>query len=476
MMTLVPFIPDLIKAAAFIWNGERKLSLERWRLEQDSLKHQRSLEFDRWCVARSESFAQYALAARRETALQQDARREEFETWCQHQRETIERELAKYARETQRQSDERHLAFQRWRFEQERQWRQALAIFDNHTRLAIARDSHRAQLDSVEFQRTLQHFPLSLSPAQLLTIYDDYVGAKVQIAPMLIFVAPPPMGPGAPSDIPFGSLQSDVSERLRTILQTYNDEGRSNRLFGDAWQPHAGRGETAVEMIFRALRGIPTLVIETELSEHYLNLRFAYWSVQCKEFLYKPVISQFGYRDALMGDPSRAARRLVDYIAQLHCLVATHVLDLYYLTGPAMLRPLLPSLAGQLAAPDGDLDLGGLYRSYLEAYAGLAEHLPDRAPELLIEGALFPGCPLPLLRTRTNEAIRSWQNLYEPGRGSSDSDFDAVLRLLQVEDQPFAVRLLEAFTRLADERQHPLRALIAKWEYDKVVNASWFSP
>jgi hypothetical protein len=523
-------LPALIEAGKDIYVKERDIHTERWRIDQQRQQQQESLSFRKWCLERSQEFERYIEISKHEWQQVRDEKLMAFAAWCEEQKQRIQWELKAYERETVRQSDERKFAFQRWRFEQEKEWQRQLAIFDYEIKLEIAVYERQTAMQSIEFQRQLDNFPLKISPSQLLEPYQQYQSGRDKPIPLLILLSPPHVDFEGIQDSEFPPMEKRLSEGIRQFLSNYSEEERPIKFLGGAWESKRLHSETAAEMLFGILKAIPTLVLESEIDGDYLNFRIAFWKLGQGEYVYKPIISRLPYRqilyeyakaDALEWQldrekylkqgkseqevmeiggvdevnlktvnreetgrslgivreneyriTSKHIERLFESLTICHCLIAGCIIDIHYLTGPRKIPPLLPQLLPKLVKDACTPKLiKDIITEYYSIYAETRVEMPYWMPELYLELALHvTDLDKSLVKEQIKHALDFWLQLHPDLQCKGGDDLETVIVNLQIDNQSYTEKLRDCL-RIVGDKQHAIQLshILNTWYEQKIT-------
>lgn len=195
--------------------------------------------------------------------------------------------------------------------------------------------------------------------------------------PLTIFFSPPVLrydpAPNTSAQSQFPMMESTLAAALRHLFEQYNNRHRPIKFMHGDWITKNRRGESAVNQIYRDLKEIPVMVLETEVEESYLNINIGFWNNDFDDARFKTVVRKFHWQDAI-GEISqrlinqwktqgknietesdrtefirRSKEAFTHYMEVLHCIHVGMVADEYFLLySPQQQLPLLPTLLPEL--------------------------------------------------------------------------------------------------------------------------------
>ncbi|NEO31518.1 MAG: WD40 repeat domain-containing protein [Symploca sp. SIO3C6] len=194
------------------------------------------------------------------------------------------------------------LDFQKWHFQQEKELQQQLVAYNRQTLLELAAYQRETTLQLPEVHKILDHWPLRLFPSQLLT-----ENSQTKVLPLRIFVAPPNIQFERFGQTPQGTpdIELKLAQRMREFLsQNYplRSSIRATEFLGGAWESKRFHSESSIKALFGMLKSEPTLILESEIDDHDLTFRIAYWGLgqetYCYETIFKLSYQDFIYESA----------------------------------------------------------------------------------------------------------------------------------------------------------------------------------
>lgn len=447
--------------------------------------------------------------------------------WREQQAEAaaaLERERMEFADRAH--ADQMAFARERLLAERETQWQ----VAHQHYRAMVdqAAIKRQALLESTEYARILQDFPLTIYPTPLL---EGLAGREHEPLPLLVILSPPEID-FDPASKSMGSglmVQKALEERVRSFLDAYRDAGRHIEFLGGAWRSKQFSGEAASRTTFAVLRSRPTLILECEADSSYLSLRIAYWDLGASGPTGRSVLSRVPYRDVLYeiardrarawrvdreryvlagksddellelgGTDERNHRMLereeeaqqlgaqssrnsfqidayhlelfAESLAECHILLAGLMADVYHLVN-FQLAPVLPSLlASSVRKGFVPAVLDSVVETYLGLFRAVDTYLPAWKPELLLALALQIGRAGD--RARSGELIEEALGVICAQRRISSAAQGRLARISKALG-PGDQALLEALVLSLDAadqdgRAEPLRALLSKFTQQRL--------
>ena len=204
--------------------------------------------------------------------------------------------------------NDKNLAFQTWKWEQEGKLQTQLAMYNRETQQLISQYQRETALKLPEVNKLYETWPLRIVPSQILQNNNQ------AITPLKIIIAPPKIDfdkfdTDADSSVP--KLEKRISENLRQFLgQHYAlDSGKHPVEFiGGAWDAKRFHGESSIKALFSMLNSEPILVIESEIEDDLLNIRFAYWTAGHVHYQYTSVVTGFKFHDHVYTSAKQRAQ------------------------------------------------------------------------------------------------------------------------------------------------------------------------
>ncbi|NEP02920.1 MAG: WD40 repeat domain-containing protein [Symploca sp. SIO2E9] len=188
------------------------------------------------------------------------------------------------------------LDFHKWDFQQEKELQQQLVTYNRETLLELAAYQRETTLQLPEVHKILDHWPLRLFPSQLLTEHNH-----TKLLPLRIFIAPPNIQFERFGETVLGKpeIELKLSQRLREFLsQNYplRSSIRSTEFLGGAWESKRFHSESSIKALFGMLKSEPTLILESEINDHDLTFRMAYWGLGQETYCYETIL-KLSYQD-----------------------------------------------------------------------------------------------------------------------------------------------------------------------------------
>jgi hypothetical protein len=508
---------------------KRSLLAAQYEWQRELARFQRETHFE---IAAYQKDADFQIAAyNREVELKLETRRQFFQTWRLEQEQKIQKELAVFNRETRIQADEKRIDFEKWRFQEEKKLELELSAYAYEKRLEIAAYQRQTAIQSIEYKKILDNYPLKLSPTQILDSYKEYQDSKEPM-PLLIFISPPQLDfDQFGNDVrEFPRIEKELAEGMRQFLDNYSNQNRPIRFLPGAWETKRIHSETAVEMLFWTFRSIPTLILESEVDDEHLNLRAAFWGIGQQTPRYKPIISRLPYRNILFksakanalkwridrdkyiaqgkteaelaerggidetnlrtleleeADKSLGINRgyeykvdsthfenLSDFLTLYHCLIAGWVADVYHLTNTKaapLLPSLLPSLSRDVLTPDIIESIGINYEAIYEMLGTDMSHwMPELYLDLARAMAELPNKTWAM--QQVDKAIQYWIELHPKAARPGGNGFEIMKSGLEIEDMEFVGKLKDCFLAIEEvDRSTQMEGVLNSW-HEKRIN------
>ncbi len=252
-----------------------------WVQHQDNLALRESLEKDR--QAAMEKLA----AVNHERSLEIQKRSQEHQKELEEYRATIQVAL-----------QEKNLDFQRWRLQEEKELQLRIVNLRHQLDFEIAKYNRETALNTIREQRRLANSPINLVPDDLLE--SPYFDGQM---PLRILLSPPELNSDNFGQKSLGfKIENRLAEELREFLQrnySFNGEHRRTQLLDGAWVSKKFRGGAGIQSLHSQLKAVPTVVLESEADDSYLNFRVAYWRGDGSEPQQDSILSGFPYREFL---------------------------------------------------------------------------------------------------------------------------------------------------------------------------------
>ena len=321
-----------------------------------------------------------------------------------------QKELEEYRAMVQVAIQEKNINFQKWRLQQEKELQLKIIQLRHQLDFEIAKYNRETALNAVREQRRLANSPITL-------VSDDLIESPYRDGsmPVRILLSPPELNSDSFGQKSLGfHIENHLAEELREFLQQnypFNGECRQTQLLDGAWASKKFRGGAGIQALHSQLKAVPTIVLESEADNNYLNFRVAYWRGDGSEPQHSSILSGFPYRDFLYESARERARswaktkeqlkakgrtdeqikamgesnefnlfilqeeqelakdgidlssldlqkqykigekdfqKLHKYLISIHCLAVSVIADIHYLTQEKHLTPLLPNLLPKL--------------------------------------------------------------------------------------------------------------------------------
>lgn len=357
-----------------------------WTKHQENIELQKTLEKDRQ-------------AAMKKLAKINHKRILKLQKLSQEHQEKLE----KYRAEIQYAILDKNINFQKWKLNQETELQREILILRQQFDWELACYHRETAIQQLEYNQSPIPVALLRSPYQNETL------------PLRILISPPELNSDNFGQESLGfKIENQLTEELRQFLATYypfNGKHRQTQLLDGAWQSKKFRGGGGIQLLYEPLKGVPTIVLESEVDAHYLTFRLAYWRGDGSKYQEISILSNFPYREFLYDSARERAkkwqgirekllaegeteetirmngrerefnlfilnqeqkylekgikpedlelyesykisdkdlRKLHQYLITLHCMAVALVADTHYLSPIDNITPLLPSLLPQL--------------------------------------------------------------------------------------------------------------------------------
>ena len=219
-----------------------------------------------------------------------------------------QKKLEKYRAIVQLAILDKNLDFQKWKLEQEKELQLRIIDLRQAFEHELAQYNRETALKTIREQRRLTNSPITL-------VSDDLLESPYRdgIMPLRIFLSPPELNYDSFGQKSFGfNIENHLAESLRDFLEKYypfEGENRQTQLLDGAWVSKKFRGGAGIHALYSQLKAVPTVVLESEVDNNYLNFRVAYWRGDGSEYQYKSILSSFPYRDFLYESVRERARK-----------------------------------------------------------------------------------------------------------------------------------------------------------------------
>jgi WD40 repeat protein len=140
-----------------------------------------------------------------------------------------------------------------------------------------------------QWQDFLVKSPLELSNHQTIS-------PRIIISPLVIDNSP--------------NINKSLVDGLRQFLDKnypLDSQTRGTKLLDGSREGNRWRGQASIDALFGMLKSTPTLVLESEVVDNYLDLRIAYWGSDKEKYLYKSIISGLAYQEILYFSAKKRA-------------------------------------------------------------------------------------------------------------------------------------------------------------------------
>ncbi|MEH2026399.1 tetratricopeptide repeat protein [Nostoc sp.] len=226
-----------------------------------------------------------------------DEERQNIQQELQELRQSLQQEQIKQQDQLEIGSQEA----QRELFKQQKQMEQQLAIYNRQTQLKIADYQRQTALQLPEVQKIFDNWPLTIVPSQILNERRDN-----SLIPIRIFLSPPKLSKvlfkkdGDFSE-GFPEIKLKLEQGLSEFLDKYyplQDKLRPTEFLGGAWDSNRARREASIKALFGMLKSEPSLILESEIINNEIVLRFGYWGIGQDNYSYQS-ISKLPYREIM---------------------------------------------------------------------------------------------------------------------------------------------------------------------------------
>ncbi|MDJ0677875.1 MAG: SUMF1/EgtB/PvdO family nonheme iron enzyme [Calothrix sp. MO_167.B42] len=206
--------------------------------------------------------------------------------------------------------DKNHREFQIEQFQKQQLLQKALVNYKRKKILQTAIKQQEAVLASLNAYNLLPNWPLKVVPALLLNSeqrHNYHLPLKI--------IAIPPKLDWEQFGIT-GKKRIKIDRYLTQGLEGFFQEHYSLKNFQRAveivkvgWHRRRYQGISSIQTIFEMLRSQPTVILDLEIQDHYLNFRVFYWEVGQKEYSSAQILSQFPFREIVYESAKSRARK-----------------------------------------------------------------------------------------------------------------------------------------------------------------------
>jgi WD40 repeat protein len=214
-------------------------------------------------------------------------------------------EIAEFIQSVNLAIQQNSVEYQQWRFAQEKALQQQLAGYNRETQLKVAQEQRETTLKLAEVEKILENWPLRLLPSQIL---KSYTGTGS--VPLRIILSPPDSNTlvknltkqfeSLISLIP--DIETRLSQGLREFLNRhypFHHSLQPTEFLGGVWESSQFHSEASIKALFGLLKSEPTLVLESEVDQTFINFRMAYWGLAQSSYCYETIV-KLPYRQILV--------------------------------------------------------------------------------------------------------------------------------------------------------------------------------
>lgn len=283
-------------------------------------------------------------------------------------------------------------------FEKRKELEWALKQYERETQIILAEKQRDNLLQSAEFQRIFDKYPLNIMFTPTLEWYKNYCRDGNPVPPLII-TSPPivKFDPAPRSFAPpeFLEISDTVETELRIFLAKHyglKNSSRPAKPMTGAWKSKAIHWDAALEPLFYTHKTIPTLVLESTVSGKNFNLRVAWWDMR---------LNAVSYPFDEIHIPWQEVSNLSNFLAVLHCLLTGLILDEYYLFH-YQVCPKLPEILVDLMKDIPDETAKDLMGMVVSRYQVILKAIEEARPTWI------PNLALDLAQVLANLPNQSW--------------------------------------------------------------------
>ncbi|MEL6987351.1 MAG: formylglycine-generating enzyme family protein, partial [Bacteroidota bacterium] len=442
-----------------------------------------------------------------------------------------QKELEGYRATVQYAIQEKSIDFQKWKLQEEKELQLTIINLRHQLNWEIAKYNRQTALNTIREQRRLVNSPINLVSDDLLE--SPYSNSSM---PLRILLSPPELNSDSLGQQSLGfKIENHLAEELREFLQqsySFNGKQRQTQLLDGAWVSKKFRGGAGIQALHSQLKAVPTIVLESEADNNYLNFRVAYWRGDGSEPVHNSILSGFSYRNFLYESARDRARnwakikeqlqakgkseeqikamggsnefnlfilqqeqelsqdgidledleiqkqykigekdfqRLHKYLITTHCIAASVIADIHYLTQNDTLTPLLPSLLPELLKElpnNHELQktmLDWLVDSYNLVYQKLEKLMAGWIPELMMQFAVALSNleDKSYAKKQGEESVKAWLRV----RGIKNYSRKALKDVVTRNDEPYFKSLQKFIRKMESEEGLALiKQLLEDWQ------------
>ncbi len=206
--------------------------------------------------------------------------------------------------------DKNQREFQGELFKQQQLLQKALVSYKRKKLLQTANKQREAVLASLDAYNLLPNWPLKLVPALILNSEhrNNYH------LPLRVISIPPQLDWDQFGTVANQSPKIDqyLAEGLEGFLQQHyslKNFKRAVELVKVGWHRRRYKGACSIQTIFEMLKSQPTVILDLEIQDYYLNFRVFYWEVGQKEYSCAQILSKFPFREIVYESAKSRARK-----------------------------------------------------------------------------------------------------------------------------------------------------------------------
>ena len=410
--------------------------------------------------------------------------------------------------------DKNHREFQIEQFQQQQLLQKALVNYKRQKILQTAIKQQEAVLSSLNAYNLLPNWPLKVVPALILNPEQRHN----YHLPLKIISIPPKLdweqfGTTAKK---LTKIDQYLTQGLEEFLQenySFKNFNRAVELVKVGWHRKRYQGISSIQTIFEMLRSQPTVILDLEIQDHYLNFQIFYWEVGQKEYSCAQILSQFPFREIVyesaksrarkwkivkqllektgkqpqeinmvdsynlevlevedkirqLGiDPRKLPRRyklkqedltaLAEFLLSCHCLVTACLTDIHHVI-TNNLTPQLPSLLPQLI-PNNPTEetIQTIVSKYSSMFQNLEDERLEQMPEFALELANSFKCLTNKFwaQKQLDYSIDCWLKLRGVNCEAVNNKIEAMKSVLTFADRQYAQKVKKCLAKLEDEQK-----------------------
>ena len=275
---------------------------KKFQSELASTRYQQNIEIEKTRRTANEKLSQ--VNHRRSLDLQRN--NQEFQAEMAALSHENQKALQQYRAGIELVIQDKNIDFQSWKLGQEKSLQLEIINARQEFDREIAEYNRETALSTIREQRRVANSPISLVPDDLLE--SPYKDGSI---PVRILLSPPELNYDSFGQKTQGfNIESHLSEDLREFLDEYypfNGGKRRTQLLDSAWISKKFRGGSGIQSLHSQLKTVPTIVLESDVDNNYLNFRVAYWRGDGSHYQYRSILSKFPYRDFLIESAKQRA-------------------------------------------------------------------------------------------------------------------------------------------------------------------------